>query len=50
MTSLPIRMTPALNRHPLIGAIVADRARSISLTPHDEAVILVAHGLVPDEG
>jgi len=48
-TSLPIRMTPALNRHPLIGAIVADRARSISVTPQTEAVIVVAHGPVPDE-
>ena len=48
-TSLPIRMTPALNRHPLIGAIVADRARSISVTPQNEAVIVVAHGPVPDE-
>ena len=42
-------MTPALNRHPLIGAIVADRAKSISKTPEKEAVILVAHGPVPDE-
>ena len=42
-------MTPALNRHPLIGAIVADRAKSISRTPEQEAVILVAHGPVPDE-
>ena len=48
-TTLKIRMTPALNRHPLIGAIVADRARSISKTPEKEAVILVAHGPVPDD-
>jgi sirohydrochlorin ferrochelatase len=48
-TTLPIRMTAALNRHPLIGAIVADRARSISAAPEKEAVILVAHGPVPDE-
>ena len=48
-TTLKIRMTPALNRHPLIGAIVADRAKSISTTPEKEAVILVAHGPVPDE-
>ena len=46
---MKIRMTPALNRHPLIGAIVADRARSISKTPAMEAVMLVAHGPVPDE-
>lgn len=49
VTALPIRMTAALNRHPLIGAIVADRARSISTAPPNEAVILVAHGPVPDE-
>ncbi len=48
-TTLKIRMTPALNRHPLIGAIVADRAKSISKTPENEAVILVAHGPVPDD-
>lgn len=49
VSRLPIRMTPALNRHPLIGAIVADRARSISIKPQAEAVIVVAHGPVPDE-
>ena len=48
-TTLKIRMTPALNRHPLIGAIVADRAKSISKAPEKEAVILVAHGPVPDD-
>ena len=48
-TTLPIRMTAALNRHPLIGAIVADRAKSISVTPQREAVIIVAHGPVPDD-
>jgi sirohydrochlorin ferrochelatase len=48
-TTLKIRMTAALNRHPLIGAIVADRAKSISRMPGKEAVILVAHGPVPDE-
>ena len=42
-------MTAALNRHPLVGAIVADRAKSISRAPEKEAVILVAHGPVPDE-
>jgi sirohydrochlorin ferrochelatase len=48
-TTLPIRMTAALNRHPLIGAIAADRAKSISAAPENEAVILVAHGPVPDD-
>ena len=46
---LPIRMTAALNDHPLIGLVVADRARSISTSPSNEAVILVAHGPVPDD-
>ncbi len=48
-TTLPIRMTAALNRHPLIGAIVADRAKSISAKPEQETVIIVAHGPVPDD-
>lgn len=48
-TAATIRMTPAFNRHPLIGAIAADRARSISKTPESEAVILVAHGPVPED-
>ena len=42
-------MTPAFNRHAIIGAIAADRAKGISTTPPNEAVILVAHGPVPDE-
>jgi len=48
-TAAKIRMTPAFNRHPLIGAIAADRAKSISKTPESEAVILVAHGPVPED-
>ena len=48
-TAATVRMTAAFNRHPLIGSIAADRARSISTSPVDEAVILVAHGPVPDE-
>jgi sirohydrochlorin ferrochelatase len=44
-----IRMTPAFNRHRLIGSIAADRAKSISAAPEKEAVILVAHGPVPDD-
>lgn len=47
-TTVPVRMTAAFNRHPLIAQIVADRARSISSAPANEAVILVAHGPVPD--
>jgi sirohydrochlorin ferrochelatase len=48
-SKLPIAMTPALNHHPLVAAILTDRARSISQTPADEAVVLVAHGPVPDD-
>lgn len=48
-TSAPVRMTPAFNRHAIIGAIAADRARSISTSPRAESVILVAHGPVPEE-
>ena len=48
-TTARIRMTPAFNRHPIIGAIAADRAKSISTSPSNEAVILVAHGPVPDD-
>ena len=47
--TLPIRMTAAFNHHPIIGGIIADRARSISAAPEREAVILVAHGPVPDD-
>jgi sirohydrochlorin ferrochelatase len=46
--TVPVRMTPAFNRHPLIAQIAADRAKSISKSPATEAVILVAHGPVPD--
>jgi sirohydrochlorin cobaltochelatase len=46
---VPVRMTSAFNRHPLVGAMLADRARSISTAPGNEAVIVVAHGPVPDD-
>lgn len=46
---VPIRLAPAFDRHPLIGQIVAERARSISSAPATEAVILVAHGPVPED-
>jgi sirohydrochlorin ferrochelatase len=48
-TTATLRMTPAFNRHAIIGAILADRARAISTQPATESVILVAHGPVPDE-
>jgi len=41
---VPIRLTRALDDHPLVADILASRARSISRDPRQEAVILVAHG------
>jgi sirohydrochlorin ferrochelatase len=48
VTKLRIRMTKALDDHPLLGAIAADRARAISKTPAREAVVLAVHGPVLD--
>jgi sirohydrochlorin ferrochelatase len=45
----PVRLTEALDRHPTVGRILVDRASSISTDPASEAVILVAHGPVPDD-
>ena len=46
---LPIRMTGALDSHPIVAQILTDRARAISADPAREAVILVAHGPVRDD-
>lgn len=46
---VPIRMTQALNAHPLVAEILTSRARSISRDPAGEAVVIVAHGPVADE-
>jgi len=46
---VPIRMTPALNDHPIVADILASRARAISRTPSEEALIIVAHGPNEDE-
>jgi sirohydrochlorin ferrochelatase len=46
---VPIRMTDALNHHPLVSEILIDRAREISTSPEQEAVIVVAHGPVPED-
>lgn len=48
-TTATLRMTPAFNRHEIIGAILGDRAQAISTQPVNEAVILVAHGPVPED-
>jgi sirohydrochlorin ferrochelatase len=46
---VPIRMTRALNDHPIVAAILTARARSISRQPSEEAVVIVAHGPTGDE-
>jgi hypothetical protein len=43
-SSVPVRMTAALNDHQLVADILVSRARSISSNPREEAVIVVAHG------
>ena len=40
---------PALNSHPLVADILRERAKTISKTPADEVVVIVAHGPVSDE-
>jgi sirohydrochlorin ferrochelatase len=49
VSPVSIRMGEALNHHPLVGQILVDRAREISAAPEKEAVIIVAHGPVPEE-
>lgn len=46
---VPIRMTAALDAHPLVADILLSRARGISKDPVHETVVLVAHGPVSDE-
>lgn len=46
---VPIRITPALNDHPIVAEILAARARSISRNPAEEALVIVAHGPNEDE-
>jgi sirohydrochlorin ferrochelatase len=46
---VPIRMTRALNDHPIVADILASRARSISHQPQAESVVIVAHGPTEDE-
>jgi sirohydrochlorin cobaltochelatase len=41
---VPIRMTPALNDHPIVAEILASRAREIGEDPSSEALVIVAHG------
>jgi len=46
---VPIRMTAALDRHPLVAEVLLSRAQSISKDPAHEVLVLVAHGPVSDE-
>lgn len=46
---VPVRMTPALNDHPVVAEILASRARSISRPGSDEALVIVAHGPTGEE-
>jgi len=48
-SSVPIRMTPALNDHTIVADILTSRARSISRNPTEEAIVIVAHGPTGDE-
>ncbi len=43
-TTAKIRMAPALDHHPILADILADRAMAISRNPAKEVVVLVAHG------
>jgi sirohydrochlorin ferrochelatase len=43
-SSVPVRMTRALNDHPIVADILASRARAISRDAAKEALIMVAHG------
>jgi len=47
-SSVPIRMTSALDHDAIVEDILIDRAASVSKDPAHEVVILVAHGPVPD--
>ncbi len=41
---VPLRMTPALNDHPIVAEILASRARSVGQNPSTDAIVIVAHG------
>ena len=48
-TTVPIRITPALDRHPLVADILVSRTEALSHNPEDEVVVIVAHGPGSDE-
>jgi sirohydrochlorin ferrochelatase len=43
-SSVPLRMVPALDHHPIVAQILADRAAAIAKNPSHDVLILVAHG------
>jgi sirohydrochlorin ferrochelatase len=43
-STVPIRMSPALDRHPIVADILIDRSAAFGKDPSHEALILVAHG------
>ena len=43
-STVPIRMTLALNDHPIVADVLTSRARAISRNPAQEALVIVAHG------
>jgi sirohydrochlorin ferrochelatase len=47
-STVPIRMAKALDDHPIVADILVSRAGSLRRDPAREAVVLVAHGPVPD--
>jgi sirohydrochlorin ferrochelatase len=49
VSPVPIRMTAALNDHPIVADMLASRARGISRDPATEALLIVAHGPNEDE-
>jgi sirohydrochlorin ferrochelatase len=46
---VPVRMTRALNDHPIVADILTSRARSISRNPAEESIVVVAHGPTGDD-
>ncbi len=42
-------VTNAMDDHPLVAAILADRARELSKDPAHESLVIVAHGPNPDD-
>ncbi len=48
-SAVPIRWSPALDKHPIVADILLARSLSLSRDPSNEVVIVVAHGPVSDQ-